>query len=451
MEMLLTAVSFNCEDATMIRMYSRQWIAMIFVAQWYVVASVWSTVQCVCQDLPQDVPRLLSFQGVLLRKDGTLYQDGTFNITVELYDAEKGGAKVYSSSIPVVVVRGVFNVIVGEQNSLKSVDFTRQLWVDMKAPDALPFEHRTKLTSAPYAVTADHAVVAGSLSPDAPDVVRNLNGLSGNLLIEGGPGVTIEKTDKSLRIDAARMLDMMQLVAADPAVLGISRRQSRDSVTGEMRTIIEVSLKDSALTKKYLSRTDAGTQNNGVSYTADSISFPRYNVDLDGRITSIESVRVPRVPTGYRANRVMLSDRDGKIVESEELSTDQVLMGRANAKPTPVRIRAGPGVKIQHTSSKELLFSIDESYTLASLRSGRYTNNTDRYQYETNPIDVRTGNPMHTDAIGPTARILVSLESASSSTSVTITNRTDSSFTVALAGGLAPGASINWMVIDNDK
>lgn len=409
-----------------------------------------STAPLRSQDANRGIPQLLSFQGVLLRKDGTLYHDGTFNITVELFDAETGGNRVYTSTIPVVVVRGVFNVIIGERDSLTGVDFTTQLWVDMKAPDALPFEHRTKLTSAPYAMVANHAVVAGSLSSDAPNVVRSVNGVSGNIAIESGPGVAIQKTDAGIRIDASKMLEMIQLVASDPSVMGITRRASIDTATGEIRTFIEISLKDSALTKKYLSRSEAGRQSSVISYTSDSISIPRYNVDYDGRITSIENVQIPRVPSGFHPNRIMLSDRNGTIVESVELDAGQVLMGRRGSAPTPVRIRAGPGVKIDQSTGNELVLSIDESFAHSSLISGRYTNTTDRYQYETDPIDIRSASPASRDSIGPAARILVTLESTSSITPLTITDRTSTSFKVAFAGGLAPGASISWIILDSE-
>lgn len=357
---------------------------------------------------------------------------------------------MYTSTMPVFVVRGVFNVIIGERDPLNGVDFTTQLWVDMKAPDALPFEHRTKLTSAPYAMVANHAVVAGSLSPDAPDVLRSLNGISGNIVIESGPGVTIEKTDKALRIDASRMQEMIQLVASDPAIMGITRRRTLDTLTGENRTIIEISLKDSALTKRYLSRSEAGGQRNEISYSSDSITIPKYNVDHDGRIASIESIQVPRVPSGFQSNRILISDQDGKMVESEELAPDQVLMGRQGMSPVPIRIRAGPGVSINHSANNELVFSIDESSIPSSLISGRYTNTTDGYQYETPDIDVRSARPIRSDTIKRNARILVTLESEGSTTSFTVTDRTQSSFRVRFSGGLAPGASVSWMILNHD-
>ncbi len=392
-------------------------------------------------------PQLLSFQGVLMRRDGTLYQDGTFDVTVELYDAEVGGDKVYQSTIPVAVVRGVFNVIIGERDELTNVDFTRQLWVDMRAPDALPFEHRTKLTSAPYAMVAGQSIVAGSLSPDAPDVVRSVNGLSGRVQIQSGPGVTIAERNGRMTIDATRVLEMIELVAKDPTAMIIAKSQIQDSVTGELKTVFEVSLRDSGLTRRYLSRSAARNEDNTVSYSADSLVIPRYDIDVDGRVRSIDRIRVPRRPSGLLPNRVLVSSTEGNLIESSSLEQGQVLMGRQGGAPIPTRIRAGPGIKIVQSDSGEIVFSAEVA-SVPTIVSGRYTNQTDAYQYATPPIDVRQAYPVRLDTLGSDARVIVALESTSSATPVTITDRTPTSFIVRFPGGLAPGASINWIALN---
>lgn len=383
-----------------------------------------------------------------MRRDGTLYQDGTFDVTVELYDAEVGGSKVYQSTIPVAVVRGVFNVIIGERDDLTKVDFTRQLWVDMRAPDALPFEHRTKLTSAPYAMVAGQSIVAGALSPDAPDVVRSVNGLSGRVQIESGTGISVAERNGSVTIDASRVLEMIELVAKDPNAMIIARSQIQDSVTGELKTVFEVSLRDSGLTRKYLSSSAAWKDDNSVSYSTDSIGIPRYDIDVDGRVRSIERVMVPRRPSGFLPNRILISSTEGNLVESSSLEQGQVLMGRQGGAPIPTRIRAGPGINIVHNDSGEVVFSVAAAASVPTIVSGRYTNLTDAYQYATPPIDVRQAYPVRLDTLGSTARVIVTLESPSSATPVTITDRTLTSFIVRFPGGLPPGASINWIALN---
>ncbi|MBU3700063.1 MAG: hypothetical protein FGM33_08655 [Candidatus Kapabacteria bacterium] len=394
------------------------------------------------------VPMRLSFQGLLLRKDGTLFQDGTWNVTAELYDAETGGNRVYTTTMPVVVVRGVFNMIIGENDPLDGVDFKKQLWLDIQAPDALPFSKRTQLTTAPYAFMAQSAVVAGGLSPDATGAVLSLNGLQGNVNLKAGAGVTIveDANSNEVIIDATNLLEMIDLVPTDQAVIDIRRRKVIDPNTGEEKTVIEVGLKDSSLTRKYLSTSDAKFQNFNVGFTRDSILIPQYVIDRDGRIVSVTQARVPRVPDNFLPNRVMLTGGDGKLVESGELGDRQMVMGRTGGTPRVTTVAGIDGIKVEQRSDS-LVVSTDIG-KLLPIASGRYTNTGSTYVYETPDFDIRTAQPVSFAELKETARIMVTMESENSTTAFTVTNRTRFGFRVKFAGGLPPNASISWMVLN---
>ncbi|MBU3680120.1 MAG: hypothetical protein FGM32_11040 [Candidatus Kapabacteria bacterium] len=398
----------------------------------------------------QKVPMRLSFQGLLLRKDGTLYQDGTFNITAELYDDEVAGNRVYVTTMPVVVVKGVFGMILGEIDPLDDVDFTKQLWLDIKAPDALPFSKRTQLTSAPYAMVAQSAVVAGGLAPDASGAVLSLNRLQGNLNLKAGSGITIaeDANANEIVIDASNLLNMIDLVSLDTAVVGINRKLVKDSKTGEDKTVIEVFLKDTSLTNKYLSRTGASAGPTVVSYDKDWINIPQYTIDRDGRITSVSTVRVPRRPDNLRPNRVVISSPTGTMTESDSLADRQVVMGRTGGAPRVTTITAGSGIKVEQNANDQLVISSDIGSQIPPIASGRFTNQTTAYVYETPDFDITTAQPVAFPDLKPTARIIVTMESETSTTAYSVTNRTGKSFRVKFAGGLPPGASINWMVLN---
>ncbi len=408
-------------------------------------ALVGATVLPVSAQIIQTPALRLSFQGFLLDQNGALYKDGTWNVTAELWDAETGGNRLYTETNPVVLVKGVFNMIIGERNPLEGVDFTRQLWLEIKAPDALPFSKRAMLTAAPWAFVAQSAVVAGGLTPDATGAVLSLNDLQGNVRVRGGTGVRVTEDNNDLIIDASRLLDLIELASMDTAVIKISKRKV--TVNGEEKTIVEVGLKDTSLTKKYLSRSSAGTGPNGITFTADSIFIPQYTIDLDGRIIAVTRIGVPRRPDGMLPNRVAVTSPTGRLVESAPLGDRQVIMGRTGGVPTVTTITAGQGIRVEQTTADQLVISTD-IVTLLPFISGRYTNTSSGYIYETPEIDVTTAQPVAAVELKSTARIIVTMESENTSTAFTVTNRTLKGFKVKFAGGLPSGASINWMVLN---
>jgi len=56
------------------------------------------------------IPRLLSFQGVLVQPDGTVYPDGQYLIAARLYTTETDGVPVYIDELSTAVVGGVLTL-----------------------------------------------------------------------------------------------------------------------------------------------------------------------------------------------------------------------------------------------------------------------------------------------------------------------------------------------------
>ncbi len=63
------------------------------------------------------VPHAMSYQGVLADPStGKFLPDGNYKIVVRLYEGINEEAVIYSETQRVVVVRGVFNMIIGSVN-----------------------------------------------------------------------------------------------------------------------------------------------------------------------------------------------------------------------------------------------------------------------------------------------------------------------------------------------
>lgn len=265
------------------------------------------------------IPRLLSFQGVLIQPDGTVYPDGRYAISVKLFPSAQGGLSVYSDVISTTIVGGVFNLIIGEQEPLDNVDFTQQLWVEVGLPGTAQtaFEPRTKLTAAPYAAVAQQAVVAGGLTPNATGVVRSLNGLEGEVNIIAAGGLVITQQGNDVKIDATAIKGIVTITTQD----SVLRVQNPNGPT------VALGVRDSSIATRHLKSTGVLPGTYG-----DSLRIPRITVDRDGRISSISLL--PVGPT--QTSSVPLAS--GRYVNTSTNRQYSVTVTTTNAVPVALPV-----------------------------------------------------------------------------------------------------------------
>jgi hypothetical protein len=154
-------------------------------------------------DVDAQVPRIISFQGVLADAQGNLVPDGNQQLTLKLYDAATNGNVLFTESQTVPVVKGLFNVIIGSVTPLpQSLSFDRAYFLGVSVNGGQELTPRTALTSVPYALRAERANVAEALSPTAAGVVTSMNGQSGALTLQGSGGTTITNNGKAFTISS---------------------------------------------------------------------------------------------------------------------------------------------------------------------------------------------------------------------------------------------------------
>ena len=96
----------------------------------------------------------LSFQGILKKSSGVAVEDGTYNITFNLYDVAQGGTPLWTENQPEVeVTNGIYSVLLGT-DTLNPLDvaFDKVYYMGIKVGSA-EMTPRFKLTSAPYALS----------------------------------------------------------------------------------------------------------------------------------------------------------------------------------------------------------------------------------------------------------------------------------------------------------
>lgn len=105
----------------------------------------------------QDVPRIISYQGVLVGADGKpVSVPSPITITISLYSVESSGTLLSTDSYPVRVIGGLFSTMI---NIPQNIDLNQQLWLEI---EALGKKYpRVKMASALYALNiADNVVTS---------------------------------------------------------------------------------------------------------------------------------------------------------------------------------------------------------------------------------------------------------------------------------------------------
>ena len=147
----------------------------------------------VIPSLIAQVPRTISYQGVLTDNSGNPKPDGDYMLTFNLYDAETGGNSIWRETKTLNLSKGLFSTSLGDQTPFGIyVKFDKPYWLGITVGNEPELMPRIALTSVGYSLTADN-VSDGK-------VVKSLNGLKDDLTIEGGGGTTVSSNGNTITI-----------------------------------------------------------------------------------------------------------------------------------------------------------------------------------------------------------------------------------------------------------
>ena len=68
--------------------------------------------------LEAQIPKLISYQGILTDRGGDPVVDGSYVITLRLYDVSTSGTPLYEEQLNVQAIGGTFNAILGRTTPL---------------------------------------------------------------------------------------------------------------------------------------------------------------------------------------------------------------------------------------------------------------------------------------------------------------------------------------------
>ena len=108
------------------------------------------------------VPPLMNFQARLAKPDGTPLPDGTYTVTVSLWDIATGGSimtdQLWTETETVTVHNGVFSATLGATTALTGSLFSKAVYLEVQVGSDAPLAPRQQLVTVAHAFKADLAL-----------------------------------------------------------------------------------------------------------------------------------------------------------------------------------------------------------------------------------------------------------------------------------------------------
>jgi hypothetical protein len=160
------------------------------------------------------IPRTLSYQGILSDTMGMPKPDGLYAITFRLYDVASGGTALWSETRSLQVRRGLFSAVLGSQTQFpSSLTFDRQYWLSIQSSGDAELVPRIALSAVGYSLnasSADSARIAGTVPNNsitaskiaAGQVVKSINNIRDAVTLHAQGGATITSSGDTITINA---------------------------------------------------------------------------------------------------------------------------------------------------------------------------------------------------------------------------------------------------------
>ncbi len=182
-------------------------------------------------------PHKLNFQGILTDSHGAPVVDTTYTFGFSIYDAEVAGNKLWEESKLLTTSHGIYQTTLGNDSTLNTLSFNAQYYVQITVNSTvLPL--RTKLTTVPYAISANN--VTGNVSATATIadglVVKSINGLQNNMdfQVEGSLTMTIDPIENKIILEGVAPIEGIQGPVGPQGPAGADGTIGKDGIAGSI-------------------------------------------------------------------------------------------------------------------------------------------------------------------------------------------------------------------------
>jgi hypothetical protein len=144
------------------------------------------------------IPRTISYQGILTDNTGNPKPDGDYSMTFSFYETEVGGNTIWSEVKTLTANNGLFSTSLGDLTAFGvEVKFDKPYWLGIKVGDESELSPRMALTSVGYSFSSEITtnIIDGK-------VVKSINGLKDDITLEGGSGTTINTAGNTITISS---------------------------------------------------------------------------------------------------------------------------------------------------------------------------------------------------------------------------------------------------------
>lgn len=108
------------------------------------------------------IPRTLSYQGVLSDTSGVPKPDGSYTLTFHLYETSTGGSAIWTETKTLKTKRGLFSTILADQTPFgSSVTFDKPYWLSIRVGAEPEISLRIPLTSVAYSLNVTNGSGSG--------------------------------------------------------------------------------------------------------------------------------------------------------------------------------------------------------------------------------------------------------------------------------------------------